>query len=224
MHARDVMIRDVVAVAPDCLLSDMVSMMLGCGLSALPVVNADRVVVGIVSEGDLLRLQNVGAEDVRPRWVELLLSGARGAGYIADLGCRVEEVMSWPVLQVAPDTPIAEIAELFEHQRIKRVPVTEEGRLVGLVTCGNLLRALASLLPAEDDSQLKDRWVKQIVMGELRRPPRLPRAHEEIIVADGVVHLWGLVDTPAERRRLLARARKVPGVVAVRDHTFAGPG
>ena len=221
MRARDIMIKDVVAVRPDCLLSEMMAVLLGCGLSGVPVVNGEGRVVGMISEGDLLRAAAPGADDVRPRWIELLNRPQRQPWRV-NMARRVEDLMSWPVVQVEADTSIMDIAEVFEHHRIKRVPVTEEGRLVGLVTCGNLLRALAAHVPRHDGPQMQDRWIKQIVMGELRRAPKISRGEEDVIVVDGVVHLWGLIDSIAERRRLLTRAKKVPGVAAVRDHTFAG--
>jgi CBS domain-containing protein len=114
-------------------------------VSALPVVDEDGAVVGIISEGDLLRREEIGTEKHRPWWIEAVTPAVTLAHEFAKShGQRVEEVMSTEVVSASEDTPLDEIATLLEKHRIKRVPIIKEGKLVGIVSRSNLIQALAS--------------------------------------------------------------------------------
>jgi CBS domain-containing protein len=142
MQARDVMTTGVATISTDSTVREAARAMLERRVSALPVLDeADRM-VGIVSEGDLVRRVELGTETQGSWWLLPLADGA-ARDYRKTHGVAVREVMSQPVIGVRPATPLAEVAALMQKHRIKRVPVLENGRLVGIVSRADLVRALA---------------------------------------------------------------------------------
>ena len=114
-------------------------------VSALPVVDNDDNVVGVISEADLVHREEIGTEKHRPWWLEAVTPASTLAGEFAKShGRRVDEVMSTDVVSAAEDTPLGEIATILERHRIKRVPILRGGKLVGIVSRSNLIQALAS--------------------------------------------------------------------------------
>jgi CBS domain-containing protein len=218
MNAADVMTPDVISAAPDTRLLELVRLMLDHHVSALPIVENGRV-VGIVSEGDLLRRAEIGTEPRPSRWLELVTSTDRlAADYSRSHGRKAGEMMTHDVITVADTTPIAEIAHLLEARRIKRVPVIRDGRLVGIVSRRNLLQALATRLSAPPVTA-DDRTIRDAFHTELRRQAWAgsPGAINAV-VADGIVHLWGIAADDALRQAIVVVAENIPGVRAVEDH------
>ena len=145
MKAMDVMVRDVITVSPGDDVADAVQLLADYDVSALPVVDDGENVVGIISEADLLHREEIGTEKRRPWWLEAVTPASSLAGEFAKShGRRVEEVMSTNIIAASEDTPLGEIATLLERHRIKRVPILRSGKLVGIVSRGNLIQALAS--------------------------------------------------------------------------------
>jgi CBS domain-containing protein len=218
MKAQDVMVRDVLTVGPDTSVSEAVALLIKHDISALPVVNSDRNLIGILSEADLLEREEVGAEHHHPWWIESLMPASKLAEQFAKAhGKKVSEVMSTDLITAHEDTPVSEIAALLERQRIKRVPIVSDNKVVGIVSRSNLMQALASSKPAEPKSQT-DRSIRLELLDRLAQQQRWTDfGSRNIIVQDGVVHLWGLISSEAERKALTALAEDVPGVVSVSD-------
>ena len=146
MKAADLMTTAVVTVAEDATAQEAAALMVRHRVSALPVLDASGKLVGIVSEGDLMRRAELGTERERSWWLEFLTSDKTLAtDYLKAHGRKVSEVMTRKLITVPPDTPINEIALLLENHAIKRVPVLDQGKLVGIVARANLLQALAGL-------------------------------------------------------------------------------
>ena len=147
MNARDLMTTDVVSVGPDTPTRRVASLLLEKGISAVPVVSEDGAVLGMVSEGDLIGRDVNARVARRDWWLEMLAEGDALADSFLDhikaIDRPVRQVMTVPVITVAEDTPATTIAELLEAHRIKRVPVLHEGRIVGIVSRADLVRALA---------------------------------------------------------------------------------
>jgi CBS domain-containing protein len=220
MHAADIMTPDVITVGPETSLDQLVNLMLEQRISGVPVVEQDRV-VGIVSEGDLLRRAETGTAKRRSHWLELLGGiSAASAEYVRTHGRKVGEIMTPHVITVEADTPIAEIADILETRRIKRVPVVRGGKLVGIVSRANLLRALASRLQAvEAPQQPDDRALRDALLAEFRQHKWAAMvAQFDVTVQQGVVHLWGIVRGEDHRRAMIVAAENVPGVASVTDH------
>ena len=220
MDAGDVMTREVVTIGPDTPVLQIVQLLLSRGISGAPVVDEAGALLGVVSEGDLLRRVELGTEKRRGSWRAFFTGTATLAEeYVRSHGTIARDIMTRDVITVSRTTKLAEIADLMEHKRIKRLPVLEDGRLVGIISRANLLRAFASQHPdtgaavAADDSV-----IREALLGELGRQTWSRRAENTVVVSDGVVHLWGLVATPEELRALELAAQGIPGVKGVRNH------
>jgi CBS domain-containing protein len=218
MQAKDVMTSPVVSVTPDAPLQSAVSLMLQHRISGLPVVEAGRL-IGILTEGDLLRRSETGTERTRPRWLEFLLGPGRlAAEYAHTHGRKVGEVMTREPHTVDEDTALPDIVDLMERCRIKRVPVMRDGQLVGIVTRANLMQALASIARTIPAACHNDSTICGKLMAEIDRQPWAPRGLINITVKDGCVDLWGAITDEREREALYVLAENTPGVTDVHDH------
>ena len=220
MRALDVMVRDVVTVRPDNNVAEAVRLLAEHDVSALPVVDNDDNVVGVISEADLVHREELGTEKHRAWWLEAVTPASTLAGEFAKShGRRVNEIMSTDVISAAEDTPLGEIATILERYRIKRVPILRGGKLVGIVSRSNLIQALASSrTPAAAASGADaDRKIRSELLDRLGHQDWTDFGERNVIVNSGIVHLWGLVGSEEEHKALLALAEGVPGVVSVAD-------
>ena len=217
MRARDIMTTDVVAVRPDTPVRDIATQLLERRISAVPVVDEDRRVIGIVSEGDLMRRQEAGTERHRSWWLRLFGSSEEQAQeYVKSHGRKAAEIMTRHVVSVTEDAEVAHVADLLESRRIKRVPVVREDRLVGIVSRADLLRALIAA-PAAASVPTDDRRLYEAVLTRLHAEPWTEVMHLNMVVHDGEVQLWGIANSHEEREALRVLVENVPGVRAVRD-------
>jgi CBS domain-containing protein len=147
MRAREIMTADVAKVAPEATRHEIARLLLQRGVSAVPVVDRDGVPIGMVSEGDLIGRGEPERRQRRDWWLEMLAEGeAMSEDYVAHLGGKettARDLMSAPLITVDEDTEVREIAALLASYRIKRVPVLRQGRIVGIVSRADLLRAMA---------------------------------------------------------------------------------
>jgi CBS domain-containing protein len=218
MKASDVMTRKILSVGPEATIAEAIRLMLDNQISGLPVVGEKGRLVGILTEGDLLRRAETGTERHRPRWLEILMGPGRLAGeYVRTHGRRVEEIMTRDLVSVTPDTPLDEIVGLMERRRIKRVPVLDGEVPVGLVSRADLLRALARALEEQPSVTAADEEIRERILAELAKVSWVPRDGVEITVANGVVGLDGVILEENERAALRVAAENVPGVKAVED-------
>ena len=187
-------------------------------VSALPVLDKEGNLVGVLSEADLIHRAEIGTEKHRPWWLEAMTGASTLAEEFAKShGKKVGEVMTDGVISVTEETPLSEIAALFEHKRIKRVPVVKDGKLTGIVSRSNLIQALASVIGRIDEYDETDRQIRLELLARLKDQPWTGFGERNITVGNRVVHLWGLVSSEAERKALLALAEGVPGVSRVSD-------
>src|SRR5579883_2692822 len=220
MRAQDVMTTEVVTVTPETSVQDLARLMSERGISGVPVMEGDRL-VGIVSEGDLLHRAETGTErrTARRRWRWFDGSPAEAAReYVKAHGRKVGEIMTRAVITVDAEADLAEVARVLETNRIKRVPVLRAGRLVGIISRANLVRALAA---AEESD---DRAIRARLLAELNGREWARVWPEDIVVKDGVVHLWLSDDrSEDERAALRVAAENVPGVRRVEEHLVPAP-
>jgi len=190
-------------------------------ISALPVVDDTGRLVGIISEADLMRREELGSEKTRPWWLEAMIPGATLAKEFAQShGKRVEELMSSQVITATEDASLGEIASLLERHRIKRVPILKDGKLVGIVSRSNLVQALASARSAGVTVADNDHKLRAEIVARLGEQLWTDFGERNVIVVNGVAHLWGLVGSPNERKALTALVEGIPGVT-VRDEMIA---
>jgi CBS domain-containing protein len=225
MKAADVMVANVITVGPDARVEDVAGVLLANRISAVPVVDDEGRMIGIISEGDLMRRPETGTERPRSWWLEALTdTRTLATEFVRSHSRRVADVMTRHVVTANPDTPLGEIASLLEKNRIKRVPIVEYGKIVGIVSRANLLQGLASLrgavstATAADDAKLRDRLITS-----LKAAPRARPSLFNVTVHDGTVELWGTVDSDAEKNAVRVAAEGTPGVRAVNDNLVVRP-
>src|ERR1700751_3570006 len=225
MRAMDVMTSEVITVDENASVQSVAKLMAKHGISAVPVVDKDDRVIGIVSEGDLLHRAETGTERRRSWWLEMMAATNQLAGeYLKSHSGRVKDVMTRDVISVTDTTPVADIAVLLETNRIKRVPVLRGGKLAGIVSRGNLVRALAMTVqePASSD-ETDDRTIRDKLLAELKAQKGAEVSPANVTVKDGVVHLWSSYFSEQEKRALIVAAENIPGVRRVEDHMKPAP-
>lgn len=219
MKVVDVMTSPVVTVTPDDSVEDAVRLMLGRGISGLPVLDAEGALVGVVTEGDLLHRVECGTERKRAHWLDFLLGTARAAAdYVHDHGRKVAELMTRNVLTVAEDTPLSDVVGLMEERHIKRLPVLRDGRLVGVVSRSDLLRALIRAADAIKGATSDDARIRAALLAEMEAQSWVPRSSLVVTIQDGVVDLRGVIYDDWQRKALRVMAENVPGVRRVSDN------
>ncbi len=219
MQAKDVMTRKVISVDPDATILHAIRLMLQNKVSGLPVVDAAGRLVGVVTEGDFLRRVEMGTQHKVPRWIEFLMGpGALATEYVHASGRKVRGVMTTEVRTVTEDASLEAVVNAMERYHIKRVPVTRDRQIVGIITRANLLRALASISrqaapsPSADDAEIRDRLLQA-----LKKQPWAPVGMIDIAVKDGVVTLKGAVIDERQRQALHVAAENTNGVRGVDD-------
>jgi CBS-domain-containing membrane protein len=220
MKASDIMTSPVITVGPDTLVRHLAGLLYEHRISAVPVLEKGKL-VGIVSEADLLHRHEIGTDRRSRSWWLQLLSADRSIGdYVKSHATRARDIMTRDVVSVAPDTPIAQIATLLENRGVKRVPVLQGERLAGIVSRSNLVQALAAKGRLMDVGDNGDGAIRARLRAELERQPWWQPTMSNVIVTDGVVHYYGVVDTEEQRQPARIAAENVPGVRAVEDHRF----
>lgn len=148
MNARDVMTTDVISVKPDAPAQQIARLLLDKGISAVPVVDVNGAPIGMVSEGDLIGRPDDEREARTDWWLTLIANRDKPKPDIVKRvlaqGPQARDLMVGPVVTVSEDTDVREIAHFLTVYRIKRVPVVRDGRVVGIVSRADLLRALAA--------------------------------------------------------------------------------
>lgn len=219
MNAADIMVKDVITVGPETPVREVALLMLEKGISGVPVVDGKRRVLGIISEGDLIRRPEIETDHAPTGWLSLFLSDEeRARDFVRSHGREAREVMSKPAISVTPDTPLAEVVRRMERHRIKRLVVAEHGTLAGVVTRTDLLRALVARQNIMPIAESSDQELRGRIDSMLRAEDWAASAYVNIQVENGVAHLWGTVESVEQREALILAVRGVPGVKDVQPH------
>lgn len=217
MRAKDVMTKHLVSVLPDVDVRAAAETMVRNGISAVTVIDEHGNLVGILSEGDLLHRTELKTQWRRSWWLDLLTSDRRiAADYVKSHSRKVRDLMTTKVVTVTPDSTLGEIARLFEKHHIKRVPVIENKKPVGIVSRANLVQALANtsdLLSADEtDTMLKREIDHRITAQPWGRRPF------SVHVSKGNVDIIGIVYNDDERDAIRVAAETTPGVKTVTNN------
>ena len=225
MRAKDVMSDSVMSISADATVYEAASLLVNAEVSAMPVVDEEGGMIGIVSEADLLDRGAADGSIHRNGLLKQLADQITSAGAFVHANSRhVTDVMTKPVVCVEEDTPLGDVARLMLDTGIKRVPVRRGSAVVGIVSRVDLVRALISqqsgnqasavaCFPMHADDQLR-RDVESAVHG---RSWSLAR-RADVVVQDGIAHLWGVVPSDLVRQAYRIAAENVPGVKAVQSH------
>lgn len=217
MLAKDVMTTTVLTVGPDTPVMEAVRLMLQNRVSGLPVVDAAGAICGIVSEGDLLRRRETDTQHQRPRWIEFLVGPGKLADeYVRQSGRLVSEVMSQPVETIDETASLSDVVSKMESRKIKRLPVLSGGKLVGIISRANVLKALVHEMHPQAVGNDQD--IQNNLIAELKRQPWAPVGAITVSVRDGVVQLNGTILDERQRNAVRVAAENIPGVKKVEDH------
>lgn len=219
MKVGDVMSHGVRTVLPTDRVGVAIRFMLQGGYSGLPVVDDKSRLVGVITEGDLLRRAELGTERWHPRWLKFLLGPARLAREYTHANAQtVGDVMSTEPVSVVEDTPLEQAVGLMEQHQIKRLPVMREGRVTGMLSRSDLLRACLAALERDNDSaKTTDDIIRHRIEQSLLVQPWSPHATVQVNVRQGTAQLRGVVTSDALRDALRVLVENTPGVVAVDD-------
>jgi CBS domain-containing protein len=219
MIVADVMTRHVISIAPDATVEEACKLMLARGISGLFVVDQAGDLAGIVTEGDLLRRDEIGTERHRPWWLRLLASPARqAADFFHAHGQHVRDVMTEDVITVADDAPLEDVVATMEKYRIKRLPVAKDGRVIGVVSRSDLLRALISRERDAAPAATDDRTLRTAILDALEAQSWAPMTTLNVTVAKGAADVWGTITNEEERHAIRVVVENTPGVKTVHDH------
>jgi CBS domain-containing protein len=190
------------------------------GISAVPVVDKNQRVIGMVSEAISCTAPKSGPSTGGLGGSKWRRRPNKLAGdYIKSHSGKVKDVMTRDVISVVDTTPVADIAVVLETNRIKRVPVLRDGKLVGIVSRANLERALAmTITEPGSGAEADDRAIRDKLLAELKAQKWAEVSPANITVKDGVVHLWSSYLSERERQALIVAAENTPSVRGVEDH------
>ena len=216
MKIDEVMTRDVITTSPGTPIHEAARLMVTHTVSGLAVVDDAGTLVGVISEGDLILRQR--QRERQPWWRTFFQDGERLAReYQKAAGTTVGEVMTPAVISVSPDLPIESAAVILDRHHIRRLPVVADGQLVGIVSRGDLVKAL-STAPAPAVASPSDTALCAEMKTRLAREPWVSNRAIVVQAKDGVLALWGLVSTEAEKSAIETMARAVPGAKGVESH------
>ena len=210
---------DVVTIRDDGTVAQAVALMLDNHISALPVLDRDKRLVGLISEGDLIRRMRDSDARRRSWWLELFSGAGDARDYVKARSHRVADVMTRDLVTVDETTPVAEIARTLETRRIKRAPVVRGDRIVGIVSRADLIRALArstegrlpSPTPADDP-------LRRAVAAAIAEVPGASVNLINFIVEKGNVSIWGVAEGDFVENAVRVAAENVDGVQSVEVH------
>jgi CBS domain-containing protein len=215
MNVSDIMTREVASISPDARLEDAVRLMVDRKISGVPVVENDGAVVGMITEGDLLRRAEIGTEGKSPGWFEMFfLPGTSAYDYVRTHGRKVEMLMTGNAICVSPQATLASAVTLMRDRHVKRLPVIHDGRLVGILSRADVMKALVAAL--HPDAPLPDSEIKKRLDAELAKQLWFPRAQVKVTVSNGVAEFCGTIADIRHREALQVIAETV-GARAVSD-------
>ena len=226
MNVSDAMNREVSTVQPDTSLVDAVRIMLANRVSGLPVLDKDGALVGMVTEGDLLRRQEIGTNGSPAGWFKSLFQPSTvAADYVATHSRYVSGVMTHEPVYVTPETELTDAVHTMLSKHFKRLPVLENGVLVGTLSRADLLKQLTlKLLETPHDARSDDEILASL-NNDIKNAKWAPKSGLNITVKDGVVTLGGTIFSDEERQGVITLAENTDGVKQVVDElVFVDPG
>ncbi|MBB3457432.1 CBS domain-containing protein [Rhizobium sp. BK313] len=221
MLVKDVMTIALVKISPDNSVEQAARAMLASHVSGIPVVDDNGRLVGIISEGDLIRRTELGGAAIASLTDATVPHQARVKAYIKRNSWRVGDVMTTNPVTIDEDSSLARAAQVMEEHGVKRIPVMKGDQLVGIVSRADLLQAF--LVTRRDKTITDDDAIQRIISTRLGENTGLEGFALKVTVSDGIVHLWGNVDTEEGRKAARIVSESVNGVRGVVEHFSARP-
>ncbi|WP_095087765.1 CBS domain-containing protein [Mesorhizobium sophorae] len=216
MLVKDEMTTEIVKISPDNSVRQAAKVMLDNHVSGIPVVDDDGHLVGIISEGDLIRRTELGSGGVASPAEMAMPAEERASAYVKRSSWKVGDAMTHDPITIDEEAPLTQVAKLMQERGIKRIPVTRAGELVGIVSRADLLRVI--LTAKRDETAAGDDAIQRSIAIRLGENTGLEGLDVKVIVDDGIVHLWGNVETTECRRAARTVAESVRGVRGVVEH------
>ena len=216
MLVKDVMTTALVTSSPDNGVRHAAKLMSDQHVSGIPVVDDDGRLIGIISEGDLIRRTELSSGAFSLKTDMGLGPDERANAFVKRCAWRVSDVMTPNPITIDEDAPLSRVAELMHESGIKRIPVLRADKLVGIVSRADLLQVIYSAKP--DDTAAGDEAIRRSILIRLDENTGLEGLDVTVTVAEGIVHFWGKVETSAGRRAARVLAEGVRGVRGVVEH------
>ena len=226
MQVKDIMTTGPITATPEETVAAVAKTMAARRISGLPVVDAAGAVVGVVSEGDLLARAELGREASRSWWADIIGGSENARDYVRAHGRTVADVMTRPAKTIAPDASLAALALMLETNGVKRLPVVADGKLVGIVSRADVVRALASLQTSPPPVAASDNKIRRDVLSAFQNATVLTSCQATVLVRDGVVELWGLapdqnvIDAARVVAEEIAGVKRVENRIALFPNTY----
>ena len=223
LTVADVMTRDVVCVSTAAPVSEIAGVLAGKRISAVPVVGGDGSLIGIISESDLIRRAEIGTQRRRSWWRKVFVDiEAEATDYVRVHGRKARHVMTSRVVTTTEHMTLADVADVMEKRRLKRLPVVRGNIPVGIVSRSDLVRAVArNRAPLFADPPTDDAVRRNLRERVKSVTPSHGLIH--ISVHCGNAEIAGVVDTAAEREAILVAAENTPGIRSVQDRIVLRP-
>jgi CBS domain-containing protein len=216
VQVSDIMTRELISVAPDASIDTAIDLMLDHHISGLPVIDNAGRLVGILTEGDLLRRPEIGTQRERSNWRDAFV-GTRGAArkYVHSHGVRVKDVMIGDPVVVAEDASLDDVARLMETRGVKRLPVTRQGAVIGIVSRANLIGALVAHHRQVTQAASDEMLIREQILKEIEAQDWAAGVIVDVSVRNGTDDLWGTVVEVEQAEALRALVESTPGVQRV---------
>jgi CBS domain-containing protein len=219
MKASEIMTKRVISIEPEANIVQAIKLMLKNHLSGLPVIDRPDKLVGIITEGDFLHRREIGTELKRNAWLDAIFGPEQSThDYVRAHGIRVAELMTSPPITVDADTSLDKVVHLMEGRHIKRLPVLRKGKVVGIISRANLMRALASIHRTSSKTSRNDQEIRKRIAADIEKQNWAYGADIMVLVRDGVVDLCGTLNDASQRGALTALVREKSGVRKLYDH------
>jgi CBS domain-containing protein len=223
MKALDIMTTDIVSVRPDTPVSDIAQLLTDRRISGVPVIDDNGRLLGFVSQSDLLHRGELGTERHRKWWLRVFADpDGMAREYAKSHGLKATDVMTRHVVSVTDDAELAHVATVLDENRIKRVPVLRDGKMIGLIARSDLVRALSRTPRPQAAQSVDDAKLQRMLSDKMRAQPWLDAGLTSFTVKDGSVELWGMISSADQQRALRILVEETEGVKGVVDKLKIG--